>query len=157
MNHREDWMRRAIALAVDNVREGRGGPFGAIIVKDNRALATGVNLVTENNDPTAHAEIVAIRAACRALGKFRLNGCEIYTNCEPCPMCLGAIYWARLASYYYASRRVDAARAGFDDAFIYDEIPLPPERRSIPGYALLSEESHAPFTEWLGSPHKAAY
>ncbi len=132
-------MRQAIALAVENVRLGRGGPFGALVVKENRVIATGTNSVTSTSDPTAHAEIVAIRAACQALNNFELAGCEIYSSCEPCPMCLGAIFWARATAYYFACTRENAAKAGFDDAFIYDQLTLSPEQRSIPGHCLLPD------------------
>jgi guanine deaminase len=154
---REYWMRKAIDLAIENVQAGRGGPFGALVVKQNRLIATGVNLVTESNDPTAHAEIVAIRSACRELGSFQLCDCELYSSCEPCPMCLGAIYWARPSCYCYAATRSDAAQAGFDDAFIYDEVLLPPEKRSIPGYLLLREEGGAPLQDWVRKEHKMPY
>jgi guanine deaminase len=154
---REDWMRRAIDLALENVRSGRGGPFGAVVVKDGRLVATGVNLVTTNNDPSAHAEIVAIRAACQALGTYQLRGCELYTNCEPCPMCLGAIYWARAAAYYFACTRRHAAEIGFDDGVIYDEIALPPEKRSLPGNCLPADAALQPFVEWAQSARKVPY
>ncbi len=154
---REYWMRKAIDLAIENVRTGRGGPFGAVVVKQDRLIATGVNLVTERNDPTAHAEIVAIRSACRELGSFQLSDCELYSSCEPCPMCLGAIYWARPLFYCYAATRADAAQAGFDDAFIYDEVFLPPERRSIPGYLLLREAGGTPLQEWVRSERRVRY
>src|SRR5258706_6065734 len=121
------YMARAIELAIENVRSGRGGPFGAVIVKDDRILATGANQVTSTNDPTAHAEVVAIRAACAALGTFQLDGCDIYTTCEPCPMCFGAIYWARPRCVYYGATAADAAAAGFDDAFIYSQLALGPQ------------------------------
>jgi guanine deaminase len=154
---REAWIRQAIALATENVSLGRGGPFGAIVVKENRLIATGVNRVTATNDPTAHAEIMAIRAACSELATFQLQGCELYLSCEPCPMCLGAIYWARPSFYCFASTRLDAAAAGFDDALIYNEIALAPERRTIPGSAIQVPESSQPFIEWLRSSHKLAY
>src|SRR5882724_3989761 len=121
-----DFMRQAIALALENIRTG-GGPFAALVVKDGAIVATGANRVTATNDPTAHAEIVAIREACKKLGSFQLDDCEIYTTCEPCPMCLGAIYWARPARVFFASTASDAAAAGFDDAFIYDELQTPAE------------------------------
>src|SRR5215468_8158082 len=124
-------MRQAIALAVENIRNG-GGPFAALVSKDGAIVATGANRVTATNDPTAHAEIVAIREACRKLATFQLDGCEIYTTCEPCPMCLGAIYWARPARIFYAATAFDAAATDFDDAFIYDEIQTPPGNRRIP-------------------------
>ena len=125
---KKDFMRKAIALSIENVKNG-GGPFGAVIVKDNEIIATGVNRVTANHDPTAHAEVSAIRAACEKLNTFDLSGCEIYTSCEPCPMCLGAIYWAHLDKIYYGNNKHDAADIGFDDSFIYDELALTPENR----------------------------
>ncbi len=151
------WMERAIELAVENVRSGAGGPFGAVVVRNDRLVAIGVNQVTATNDPTAHAEVVAIRAACKALGTFQLQDCEIYSSCEPCPMCLGAIYWARPKGFYYACNRDGAAKAGFDDAFIYDEMGLMPERRSIPGIELFPEMGAKPFEEWLRSAEKKDY
>ena len=151
------WMRRAIELAVENVRTGRGGPFGALVIKGKEIVATGVNLVSSINDPTAHAEVVAIRAACQALNSFQLDGCEIYSSCEPCPMCLGAIYWARPAAYYFACSREHAAKAGFDDRRIYEELTLPPSRRSIPGHCLLPEAGLLPFAEWAQSVNKIRY
>lgn len=150
-------MKQAIALAVENVRAGRGGPFGALIVRDEQVIAMGVNSVTAANDPTAHAEVNAIRAACRSLGSFQLADCELYASCEPCPMCLGAIYWARLAIYYYSGTRQDAARAGFDDAFLHDQLALPREQRSIRGYCILPEHASEPFTEWASAVDKTAY
>jgi guanine deaminase len=152
-----DFMRRAIALALENVRSGRGGPFGALIVKDERVIANGTNRVTSTNDPTAHAEIVAIREACRALGDFQLTDCDLYTTCEPCPMCLGAIYWARPTSVFYAGVAADAADAGFDDAFIYEEIQKQPAARRIPMTQLLREEALKVFAEWKGKPDKVRY
>jgi guanine deaminase len=151
-----DFMRRAIALALANVREG-GGPFGAVIARDGRIVAEGVNRVTATNDPTAHAEVVAIRAACGALGAFQLDGCDLYTTCEPCPMCLGAIYWARTARVFYACSAGDAAAAGFDDAFIYDELYLPHAEREIPMTQLMREESLPIFTAWKQSEGKTEY
>lgn len=150
-------MEKAIQLAIDNVRTERGGPFGALVVRNNELVATGVNLVTGANDPTAHAEIVAIRAACEKLGTFQLADCEIYTSCEPCPMCLGAIYWARPKQFYYASNRRAAASAGFDDAFIYDEFNLAPEQRSIPGHCISPELGRKPFEEWARASEKVQY
>jgi tRNA(Arg) A34 adenosine deaminase TadA len=152
-----DFMRRAIALALENVRSGRGGPFGAVIAKDGRVIAEGANRVTVSNDPTAHAEIVAIREACRVLKNFQLAGCDLYTSCEPCPMCLGAIYWARLARVFYAGVAADAAEAGFDDAMIYEELTRPPESRRIPMIPLLRDESLAVFALWKRQPNKTAY
>ena len=150
-------MKRAVALALENVTSGTGGPFGAVVVRNGNLIATGVNLVTATNDPSAHAEVVAIRAACKALATFQLPDCEIYSSCEPCPMCLGAIYWARPSAYYFACNRQNAAEAGFDDAFIYDEIPLPPEQRSIAGIQLLPDLGHLPFEEWIRSAKKHPY
>lgn len=150
-------MQRAIALAFENIRSGQGGPFAALIVKDSGILAEGANRVTETNDPTAHAEVVAIREACRALGSFQLSGCDLYTSCEPCPMCLGAIYWARPSRVFYAGNAADAAAAGFDDAFIYAEITrMPPERR-IPMTQILRDESLVVFSEWLRLEDKKPY
>ena len=152
-----EFMRRAIALALENVRSGRGGPFGAVVAKDGRIIAEGANCVTATNDPTAHAEIVAIREACRALKNFQLDGCELYTTCEPCPMCLGAIYWARPARVFYAGAAADAAAAGFDDKFIYDELQRPLESRRIPMIQLLRDESLALFSAWKQQPNKTSY
>ncbi|HMF74467.1 MAG TPA: nucleoside deaminase [Bryobacteraceae bacterium] len=153
----EYFLRQAIQLAVNNVRQRGGGPFGALVVKNGRVISTGVNSVTTTNDPTAHAEVVAIRAACQALQSFQLEGCEIYTSCEPCPMCLGAIYWSRASRFYFASNRDDAARASFDDALIYDELGLAPQVRSIPGYRLLAVEGLGPFVEWAQSQNNVTY
>ncbi len=150
-------MRRAIELAIENVRAGRGGPFGAVVVKDGRIVAEGANLVTSSNDPTAHAEIVAIRAACRALGAFQLTGCELYTSCEPCPMCLGAIYWARPQRVYYGASAHDAAAAGFDDSFIYAQFAAAPAARRIPCLPLLAGEALEAFREWLRKPDRVPY
>jgi tRNA(Arg) A34 adenosine deaminase TadA len=150
-------MRRAIVLALENVRSARGGPFAALIARDGEVIGEGTNSVTATNDPTAHAEIVAIRAACRALGAFQLSGCELYTTCEPCPMCLGAIYWARPARVFYAGVAADAADAGFDDAFIYDELKRPPESRHIPMIQLMREESLAVFAAWKQQANKTPY
>lgn len=143
----ERFLRRAIALATGNVQTG-GGPFGAVVVRDGEILAEGTNRVTPDHDPTAHAEVVAIRRACATVGDFHLPGCVIYTSCEPCPMCLGAIYWARLEAVYYGSRRDHAADAGFSDDQIYREIPLPPGERSIPARQLLADEAEEPFAAW---------
>jgi len=152
-----DFMRRAIALGLENVRTGRGGPFASVIAKDGRIIAEGTNRVTAANDPTAHAEVVAIREACRALSSFQLTGCDLYTTCEPCPMCLGAIYWARPARVIYASTAADAASAGFDDAFIYDELKCPPTARRIPMEQLLREEALAIFSAWKQQSNKTPY
>jgi tRNA(Arg) A34 adenosine deaminase TadA len=150
------FMERAIALSREMVARG-GGPFGAVIVKDGAILAEGANRVTVANDPTAHAEIVAIREACAKLGSFTLAGCEIYTTCEPCPMCLAAIYWARIERIYYANERTDAARIGFDDDFLYREIPLPPDQRRVPMTRLLADQALAVFNAWHAKPDKTPY
>lgn len=152
----EKFMRQAIALAIENVRNG-GGPFAALIVRNGEVIARGANRVTASNDPTTHAEIAAIRAACRAAGDFHLTGCELYTSSEPCPMCLGAIYWARLDRYYYGNTRRDAARIGFDDSRIYDELGKVPEARSIPAVQLLGDEAAAAFAEWMRNPDRVPY
>jgi tRNA(Arg) A34 adenosine deaminase TadA len=152
-----DHMRRAIAISREMMEAGRGGPFGAVIVKDGVVIAEGNNEVTTTNDPTAHAEVMAIRRACQALGRFDLRGAEIYTSCEPCPMCLAAIYWARLDRIWYANDRVDAARIGFDDDFLYREIPLPIEQRAIPMHNLLHEEGLEAFAAWERKPDKVLY
>jgi len=150
-------MRRAIALSAEKMRAGLGGPFGAIIARDGKIIAEGHNQVTSGNDPTAHAEVVAIRAACRRLGSFSLQGCEMYTSCEPCPMCLGAIYWARLDRVYYANTRGDAAAVGFDDDHIYREFDKPIDGRTVPFIQLGSEEARQIFQEWLEKPDKIPY
>ena len=152
-----DHMRRAIALSLEMMRSGRGGPFGAVVVQNGSIIAEGFNQVTSANDPTAHAEIVAIRRACQALATFDLTGCEIYTSCEPCPMCLSAIYWARLGRIYFANDRHDAAKIGFRDDFLYHEIPLPLEQRAIPASRLLQEEGSAAFAEWQRKADKISY
>jgi tRNA(Arg) A34 adenosine deaminase TadA len=149
-------MRRAIALSLDSVRTG-GGPFGALIARDGVIVAEGTNRVTLERDPTAHAEVVAIRAACAALGAFSLVGCEIYTSCEPCPMCLGAVYWARLARIHYANDRTDAARIGFDDDVLYREFAVPPAARAIPMTRLLAPEARAAFEAWAAASDKTPY
>ena len=153
----EAFMREAIRLSLDAVRQGAGGPFGAVVVQQGRIVGAGSNRVTSGNDPTAHAEIVAIREACRALGTFRLEGCELYTSCEPCPMCLSAIYWARLDRVFYANTREDAARVAFDDEFLYREVALPIAERQLPMRQLLREEALAAFAEWQAKPDRVAY
>jgi guanine deaminase len=153
----EVFMRRAIALSREHMEQGSGGPFGAVVVKDSIIIAEGWNRVTSSNDPTAHAEIVAIRAACAALGQFSLQGCEIYTSCEPCPMCLAAIYWARLERIYYANTRADAARIGSDDEFLYREIAAPLEARRLPMIRMLADEARAAFAAWEVKPDKTRY
>lgn len=149
-------MKRAIESAAESVRQG-GGPFAALVVKDGECIAEGTNRVTTCNDPTAHAEVVAIRKACTELGTFQLADCELYTSCEPCPMCLGAIYWARPARVYYAATREDAAEAGFDDAFIYEELDRAPEERRIPMRRLLAEESGRAFEVWRAFEERVEY
>ncbi len=151
------FMQKAIALSQENVRSGTGGPFGAIIVKDDKIIAQGQNQVTSTKDPTAHAEIVAIREACRILDTFQLLGCELYTSCEPCPMCLGAIYWARLDKVYYANTKVDAAQIGFDDQFIYEELKLPLAQRHLPMIQLMPNEAAIAFQDWLEKIDKVEY
>jgi guanine deaminase len=152
------FMARAVKLSIENVSLG-GGPFAAVIVKEGKIVAEGVNSVTAENDPTAHAEIMAIRAACRALGTFELTGCEMYTSCEPCPMCLGAIYWARPVCVFFANAAADAAKAGFDDAFIYDEIQRPHAYRKIPmiQLTLMREPALAAFRAWHEKNDKTQY
>jgi guanine deaminase len=151
------FMARAIQLSLDNVVSGHGGPFAAVIVKDGKIVAEGVNRVTATNDPTAHAEVTAIREACAKLGAFELTGCEIYTSCEPCPMCLGAIYWARLARIYFGNLASDAAKIGFDDSFIYREFTQDVARRSIPMIPMMREQALAAFRAWQGKQDKIPY
>jgi tRNA(Arg) A34 adenosine deaminase TadA len=150
-------MQRAIALATENVRTGRGGPFGCVVVKDGEIVAEGMNLVTSTNDPTAHGEVVAIRRACEKLGTFSLEGCEVYTSCEPCPMCLAALYWSRCAVIYYGNTAADAAAVGFDDSFLYDEVKKPLEQRTIPIRQLLHDEALESFRAWTASEKKIDY
>ena len=151
------FMRKAIELSIENVRSGKGGPFAALVVKDGEVIATGTNQVTTAFDPTAHAEVVAIRGACRALSQFQLTGCEIYTSCEPCPMCLGAIYWARPSKVYFANTHADAARIGFDDSFIYQQLDVPVAERSIPMIQLMRDEALSAFEEWERKIDRVAY
>ena len=153
----EQFLQQAIALAEDNVTSGQGGPYGAIVVKDNQLIAASGNKVTATLDPTAHAEIVAIRQACKILNDFQLHDCVLYTSCEPCPMCLGAIYWSRLAKVYYACSRFDAAAANFDDSFIYDEILVPPSQRSIAMLHLNLPNALTPFKLWTEKSDKIVY
>jgi len=150
-------MREAIRLSVENVETGAGGPFGAVVVKDGQIVARGANLVTATHDPTAHAEVVAIRNACQALSSFQLDGCEIYCSCEPCPMCLAAIYWARPDAVYYANTKHDASAIDFDDAFIYEEIGKPVALRRLPTHQMLHEEALVAFDRWRDSTQKVAY
>src|SRR5947207_4967355 len=151
------FMRRVIELSRKSMNALNGGPFGALIVKGNEVISEGTNSVTLWNDPTAHAEVVAIRRACTALNTFQLTGCDIYSSCEPCPMCLGAIYWARPRAVYFAGERSDAAMAGFDDAHIYDELPLPPHTRSIPMIQMMREQAVEVLKEWNAKPDKTRY
>ncbi|NWJ48777.1 MAG: nucleoside deaminase [Chloroflexi bacterium] len=156
MKQHELYMREALCLAEESVREG-GGPFGAVIVRDGEIIAASANSVTLTHDPTAHAEVNAIRLACANLQTHNLSGCVIYTSCEPCPMCLGAIYWARLGAIYYANTRTDAQAIGFDDSFIYDEIARPLEQRKIPMTQLLRQEGLEAFEEWRLKADKSEY
>jgi tRNA(Arg) A34 adenosine deaminase TadA len=151
------FMREAIRLSIQKMRAGRGGPFGAVVVKDGRIIGRGWNRVTSANDPTAHAEIVAIRQACKQLKTFQLRDCDLYTSCEPCPMCLSAIYWARLRSVFYGNTRQDAAKIGFDDESIYREVALPIRRRSLAMRPLLRDEALAAFAEWQSKSDKVSY
>ena len=152
-----EFMRRAVRLSAERMRKGDGGPFGAIIVNDGKVIAEGWNRVTSTNDPTAHAEVTAIRRACQALGTFSLKGCEIFTSCEPCPMCLGAVYWARLDAVYFAATRHDAARAGFDDARLYHEIALPVAERALPMTRLALPDALAAFDAWAARSDRVPY
>lgn len=154
---RSAWMKEAIALARNGMNNGDGGPFGCIVVKNGEIVGRGWNRVLATNDPTAHAEVVAIRDACKNLNSFQLDECELYTSCEPCPMCLGAIYWSRPAKVYFAANRNDAADAGFDDSFIYDKIPLEIKDRSIPMTEMTRDEALAVFEEWKSKQNKKLY
>lgn len=151
------FMRQAIDLAAENLKSLNGGPFGAVVVKDGKVVGRGANSVTSHNDPTAHAEVMAIRDACKNLNTFQLDGCEIYSSCEPCPMCLGAIYWARPNKLYFAAGRKDAANAGFDDSYIYDQIPLEPTQRDLETEQLMPEEAVKVFDNWLLLEQKIPY
>lgn len=155
-DHTERFLQRAIDLAVANVASG-GGPFGAVVVRDGEVIAEGVNRVVPGCDPTAHAEVEAIRAACRKMGAFQLDGCEIYASCEPCPMCLGAIYWARPDRLVFAAGRDEAAAAGFDDAFIYDEIPRAVTDRRLPTHAVTHPDRQRPFDAWAEQADRREY
>ena len=154
---KKQFMRAAIRLSVQQMREGRGGPFGAVVVRKGKIVARGFNRVTSTNDPTAHAEVMAIREACRKLKTFKLDDCELYTSCEPCPMCLSAIYWARLKRVYFANTRKDAAKIGFDDDFLYREVALPVSKRSLPMKQLLRDEALKSFAEWEAKSDKVRY
>lgn len=150
-------MQQAIRLATENVLHGRGGPFGAVVVKEGAVVGTGTNQVTASNDPTAHAEVVAIRNACQALGTFQLTGCDVYTSCEPCPMCLAALYWSRCRAIFYGNNAADAAQAGFDDSYLYEEVKRPLAERSLPIVRMLAEEARVSFEVWKTSPYRVSY
>lgn len=152
-----DLLRRAIALAVKNVESGHGGPFGAVVVRNGVVIGEGANSVTASNDPTAHAEVLAIRAACQKLGTFTLTGCTLYTSCEPCPMCLAAAYWSRVDAVYYGACAAEAAHAGFDDAFLYDELRKDQAERTLPVIAIRDVDAQAAFTAWQASPSRVEY
>jgi guanine deaminase len=152
-----EFLRRAIALATRNVLTASGGPFGAVVVRDGKIVGEGANSVTTTNDPTAHGEVNAIRAAAKSLGTFSLAGCSLYTSCEPCPMCLSAAYWARLDAVYYGASAADAARAGFDDAFLYDELRKDATERKLSSTQLLADEAWASFAAWIAAPNKVEY
>jgi len=151
------FMARAIQLSMENVDSGRGGPFGAVVVRDGAIIAEGANRVTSANDPTAHAEVVVIREACQKFGVFALDGCEIYSSCEPCPMCLGAIYWARLSRVYFGNADADASRIGFDDSLIYRELAQPHSQRKIPMIQMMREQALAAFHAWENKSNKIEY
>jgi guanine deaminase len=152
-----EFLRRAIALATRNVLTSTGGPFGAVVVREGKIIGEGANSVTAINDPTAHGEVNAIRAAAKSLGTFSLAGCELYTSCEPCPMCLAAAYWARLDAVYYGASAADAARAGFDDAFLYAELRKDASDRKLSSKQLLADEAWASFAAWIAAPNKVEY
>jgi tRNA(Arg) A34 adenosine deaminase TadA len=153
----QKFMREAIRLSIQMMRRGKGGPFGAVVVKGKRIVGRGCNEVTSANDPTAHAEIVAIRDACRRLKTFQLDHCDLYTSCEPCPMCLSAIYWARLRTVFYGNTRQDAAKINFDDDFIYREVALPIRKRTLKMKQVLHDEALAAFAEWQRKTDKVLY
>ncbi len=157
MTREEKFMQEAITLSMKGMQDNQGGPFGCVIVKDDKIVGRGNNKVTSTNDPTAHAEVVAIRDACNNLGTYQLEGCEVYTSCEPCPMCLGAIYWARPSIIYFANNRQDAADIGFDDSMIYDEMAAAIEQRKIPIQSLSREEAIKVFNAWKDKEDKTAY
>lgn len=157
MEPKKEYMQEAIKLSIEKMQAGIGGPFGCVVVKDGKIIARGFNNVTSSNDPTAHAEVDAIRKACKELGTFQLDDCELYTSCEPCPMCLGAIYWARPKVVYYGNTKADAAKIGFDDQFIYDEIEKPLQERSIPMIPFMREEALEGFQKWEEKTDKTEY
>lgn len=153
----EKFMAAAIALSFEAMRSQRGGPYGAVVVKDGEIIGQGMNEVTSRNDPTAHAEMTAIRQACAQLDSWHLEGCELYTSCEPCPMCMGAIYWARLDRVYYGNTKEVAARFGFNSQIFYDELAQPPGQRQMPMFPLMAAAAIAAFEEWQNQPHKQTY
>ena len=153
----EKFMREAIRLSLQAIRRGQGGPFGAVVVRNGKVVGRGCNQVTSANDPTAHAEIVAIRAACRRLRTFQLKGCDLYTSCEPCPMCLAALYWSRCDAIFYGNSAADATAAGFDDSFLYQEVGLPIDQRKIPMKRLLAGKAIDSFNKWRALPDKIEY
>jgi guanine deaminase len=157
MKNHEKYIKETIQLACENVKSGKGGPFAALVVKDGKVVGRGTNCVTTCNDPTAHGEIMAIRDACRNLGNHQLTNCIIYSSCEPCPMCLGAIYWSRPKMLIYAAENIDAAKAGFDDSYIYKEVSLPVGKRSLPTLNIKPDDYFAPFQVWMETDHKIKY
>lgn len=157
LQEHKHFLKRAVELAAQNMNTGKGGPFGAVVVRNGEIIAEGFNQVTSANDPTCHAEVDAIRKACQKLGTFELKDCVIYSSCEPCPMCLGAIYWARPKALFFAADRFTAAKYGFDDEFIYKEVPLPMEQRSLKTYCIDLENKNKPFEEWNDKTDKIAY
>ncbi|MEX1063404.1 MAG: nucleoside deaminase [Balneolaceae bacterium] len=157
MNKDQTYMAKAVELARKGMRNNKGGPFGCIVVRNDQIVGRGQNLVTSANDPTAHAEVVAIRDACRTLGTFQLTNCDLYATCEPCPMCIGAIYWARPRKIIYSGTRSDAANAGFDDQFIYEELDRPPESRDIPMESIPNDDVQDLFEEWISLTDKTRY
>jgi tRNA(Arg) A34 adenosine deaminase TadA len=157
MSDDDTFLARAIALSRERMEANQGGPFGAVIARDGVVLAEGWNRVTSSNDPTAHAEVTAIRRACEAVGSFELKGATLYTSCEPCPMCLASAYWARLSRIVYANTRDEAAAIGFDDAFIYDEVPKAPQERALPMVHLPRQDATDAFAAWAAKPDKIAY
>jgi guanine deaminase len=157
INNKEKFMKEAIKMAEENIITGKGGPFGAVVVRNGEIIVAVGNRVTATNDPTAHAEVVAIREACKTLDTFDLTGCEIYASCEPCPMCLGAIMWARIDKLYYAADRIDASRAGFDDELFYTELALPMEKRLLNPTQLLQKEANEVFEKWIEETDKIPY
>ncbi len=157
MEPRDEFLLLSFEVALQGVESGDGGPFGAVVVRGDDVLASAHNQVVASNDPTAHAEIGAIRAACALLSSFQLDDCDLYSSCEPCPMCLGAIYWARPRAVFFSATRADAAEAGFDDAFVYDELALPPGARTVPMRRVVHPEAGAPFVAWAAKPDRIEY